>query len=178
MRRRKLFTLAAGGAAGLCAGVCVLWVRSYWVSGFVGWSDAVHHYGVLCERGMVRLEAFSSPAESPGWQTQSSPPPPRAAGRWGEARQPGNAWRLLDLASRRIDYRGDGSEVRRSLYVPLRFPAAAAALPVVAWALARWRRHRRRAPGCCPACGYDLRATPDRCPECGAVPAAAKGKRG
>ena len=44
--------------------------------------------------------------------------------------------------------------------------SAGAVMPVWA-AVTTLRRRRRRSEGHCANCGYDLRATPERCPECG-----------
>jgi hypothetical protein len=65
-------------------------------------------------------------------------------------------------------------------YCSITFPHWAAALPLAmlyGWMCLRpwWRRRRERQLGCCANCGYDLRATPDRCPECGACTRALPG---
>jgi hypothetical protein len=54
--------------------------------------------------------------------------------------------------------------------MPMWFVTGVFALPMAVQLLLFLRRNRVR-EGMCPVCGYDLRATPDRCPECGNVPA-------
>jgi hypothetical protein len=58
----------------------------------------------------------------------------------------------------------------RVLRVPLWMLAAIFSLPKTLPIVVRLLRHRPPPPGACPNCGYDLRATPQRCPECGDTP--------
>ena len=59
-------------------------------------------------------------------------------------------------------------ETRRVMIAYWPLVALTAVLPSVQ--LVR-RKRAQRVRGSCQICGYDLRATPDRCPECGTIPA-------
>jgi len=61
----------------------------------------------------------------------------------------------------------------RAISVPHPMSTPLLAILPLAVFIRRRRQRQRRQSGCCIACGYDLRATPDRCPECGAIPAEA-----
>ncbi len=53
------------------------------------------------------------------------------------------------------------------LAIPYWFPVILTAIGPIMVLRSRRRMRRRKLAGKCPGCGYDLRGTPDRCPECG-----------
>jgi len=65
---------------------------------------------------------------------------------------------------------GAGLHSFRVLSLPYWPPIILFAIAPLLWIRAEVRRRRRLASMQCPHCGYDLRATPDRCPECGHSP--------
>jgi len=57
----------------------------------------------------------------------------------------------------------------RAVFLPLWCVAAATAVTPLLWVHRRHRRKLREVTNLCVSCGYDVRATPARCPECGTV---------
>ena len=198
MRRRLRWALnsAVAVSAVLFLANCALWACSYRQAGFIErslsssvsttalqenwrllWRDGRFHL-----RSQRRFERYNDPNAFPTWTG--------ARWSWGpyevpQLRFPVDAfpeseqsiWERLGFDHYALERAVPLEDWRMTgLAVPAWLLAVAfAALPacyVIRFGCSRVRR--RRLPGLCAGCGYDLRATPDRCPECGAVPTAVK----
>ena len=179
MSRRQLNLLTLLSLL-LCVAVCVLWARSIGNMSFKKWvrpeltvqvSEIDGVLGIMVSRDSMLSPLVRVPDPLGFFQYRGPIPPGRDR---TTLMQPSfNAWGFgafsgMTLGRPKGNWRIGG---RRLLMVstPYWLPAlCAAVLPVVA-ARRFIRRRRRTAAGCCPTCGYDLRATPGRCPECGQV---------
>jgi hypothetical protein len=191
--RRRLFNLAAAVSLVLCIATALLWMRSYFAGDHVTWTRLTAN-GNDARRSTISLLSGAGgfaisthdqdypgivlhPHDFPRMQRaaraqrfiRGSVSPP-----WGYALQSAAAaddafWR--DGFWRRIGFARTQDTaylaVNRTFFVPAWFLVLAfAALP--AWrAMGLWRERRARRAGHCPTCGYDCRATPRKCPECG-----------
>jgi hypothetical protein len=164
----------------LFATTVVLWVRSYWRLDEFGYvlapgADAGGvEVGIESGSAGVAITVWlDSPgdadrAEQRGWYARSDDarPVPYAGG-WLATR-----WGFAIDRSRNPSF--DGGRLVLPKWVPVTLFAL---LPIARVAITVRRRRRGIRQGRCPRCGYDLRATPDRCPECGQVPADPSPKR-
>lgn len=186
---RRLFTLASALSLLLCAGTAVLWVRSYSFSTALAWETWCIDRDGLSLRTSTQVEVESGElvlmrerrigiGSSIDLETGREYPPPRPQDLQPlhiqvepvlgtAARVPGNTWERLGFGYRRLRFHftftnGEWTRVE----APVGAIAALFALGAVLLLFCR-RFSRRRPPGLCRQCGYDLCASPDRCPECG-----------
>jgi hypothetical protein len=198
--RRFILNAATVLSLLMCAGVVGLWVRSYWRTDRLSWSrdsppevfagGAVSR--LVAERGRIafvqnlNVECVWFMPMTPGFTSSPGPALASASVARGLIDWPARCWfppggevRTADVHRFAGFERGHYTVVEPyNLYllaedvwaVPLPFVAAVFALLPALRLRASVRGRRRWRIGHCPHCGYDLRATPDRCPECGVVP--------
>jgi hypothetical protein len=191
--KRWLFNIAAALSLLLLPGLLTLWLRSYFVGDQLSKRLQVHatieYIGIMTSRGDLalfrELQWSGSPVAPPfwqqglfdGWDHQTSTATRFSLGQFrsvvnllgiraGVAHQP----EISPLQDPEGAHSGDDAVF---IVIPIGYLTLLSAALPAAWMILRKRSRAkmRRAAGLCAKCGYDLRATPEMCPECGAAAA-------
>jgi hypothetical protein len=169
---RRLLTLLSAGSLVLCLAAVTLWVRTTALGRLddFEYMSAETQGCVWLARGRVYVNYLSTTVS--WWE----PRPHRwtyVASTW-EYAEPASGLQVdaLGFGFSRLDGTSAGSPyVDTWTVVPFWAVTVVTAILPASRIAARVRRSRRARAGLCPSCGYDLRASPDRCPECGMVSA-------
>ncbi len=157
--RRRTFTALSVLSLLLCVATLALWVRSYFRADHVSYTDPAgpgqERWFAASARGRFIAARDEYIVNPPGWRWASAPD------RVITIEDPVGALAGIGIS---FDLHG--------VTCPHALPAFTFATLSSPWVCTRVRhatKRRRGRTGHCPHCGYDLRATPQRCPECGTM---------
>ena len=188
MVRRRIFAILSASSLMLCVATLGAWARSYHVS---DWVEYVHDHRMEPGRRLIFLNSDSGRfalgtgilvwheyTYTGGFTFWHSTPSRRPPAYWDEPEgDPDDSsppplppwWTRLGFGVQHILQNDCSSDNQITIAAPHWFIVILTSLLPMLW-LKRFRLGLGRAQGICKRCRYDLRATPDRCPKCGAVP--------
>jgi hypothetical protein len=170
--KHRLFNILSAVSLLLALAVAGLWVRSYWRGDILLVRTARYsQFLTITDRGSLYGGVGTYQPGLDDWHLTSIPLDTNSAPVMGFDEWDDSSTDYLGFRYWKTT-RGGGACLR----VPLWFIVMMTLVLPSLWAIPRIRRWRRDLRGLCLVCGYDLRASKDECPECGAKIAAVESK--
>jgi hypothetical protein len=169
--KRNLLNVLMGFAGLLFVATAILWARSYYFHDIVYYNTSIFSIpfpqtsvGISSNGGAIKIwlahevSYFNFGSNSAlGWHLDSE-------------RLNSNVFSTLSFADDPPVFSARTHQTTfHSMRIPFWLLSPLSALPAVSLLIKRRQEKRRTILGACRQCGYDLRATPERCPECGTV---------
>lgn len=176
--KRRIVSIVAVACALVCIALAVMLIADRHLTVHIGSRLHVSHYGGMFDCEYRSHETMTGPKEVIAYRDDE----PYYVNfleieTWRRGLPPATGTKVAGVgwATRFAERSDSGTRLAEKCYravlnaeYVLALVTLLGAAAVVAYMKIR-RRERRLAAGLCVACGYDLRASGDRCPECGAV---------
>lgn len=169
---RRCFTFVSALSLLLCLATASVWARSYFASDLVECQepgDAPFDVrDVWCAKGRL---CFARDTRAVRDNVEDSAAAVAEHRAWSYERRPAETYQPFTSSNsiwNRLGFWHEEGDAHGESWAAPFWPFAAGFGALPGLRLGRWiAAGGRRGMGRCRSCGYDLRATPDRCPECG-----------